>query len=401
MTTRYYALEAEEAMQMFAATLNERDFRRYAAVEALKLDHGGIKYISRLLNIDPKTIRKGIKEIKKNLNVDYIRKPGGGRLYIDETYPNLHEVFLEIVEAHTAGCPMNRDIKWTFLTQKEIVEKLAEKGINISEPIVSDLLKIHGFKKRKMNKSQTIKEVENRNAQFMNINELRRIYIDAGEPVVSVDTKKKEVLGSLYREGKVYSQTALEVYDHDFASLQTGLVVPHGIYDISNNHAFINIGSSRDTAEFFFDSMLHWWESYGKFQYPNASKLLIVCDGGGSNSSRHYVFKEAVHKLADKIGISVRIAHYPPYCSKYNPIEHRVFPHITRALSGVVLDNLKTVKQLIETRAKTRTGLETCANILDKVYETGKKASDFFMEKMPILFDEFLPRWNYKSMPTS
>lgn len=296
---------------------------------------------------------------------------------------------------------MNRDIKWTFLTQKEIVEKLAEKGINISEPIVSDLLKIHGFKKRKMNKSQTIKEVENRNAQFMNINELRRIYIDAGEPVVSVDTKKKEVLGSLYREGKVYSQTALEVYDHDFASLQTGLVVPHGIYDISNNHAFINIGSSRDTAEFFFDSMLHWWESYGKFQYPNASKLLIVCDGGGSNSSRHYVFKEAVHKLADKIGLSVRIAHYPPYCSKYNPIEHRVFPHITRALSGVVLDNLKTVKQLIETRAKTRTGLETCANILDKVYETGKKASDFFMEKMPILFDEFLPRWNYKSMPTS
>jgi hypothetical protein len=183
---------------------------------------------------------------------------------------------------------------------------------------------------------------------------LRNIYREKGEPVVSVDSKKKEPLGHLYGEGKVYTQTPLCVYDHDFASLQTGLAVPHGIYDVNNNQACINLGSSHDTAEFFFDSMVQWWESQGKHQYPNETKLLILCDKGGSNSCRHYVFKEAVKKSADTIGIAVRIAHYPPYCSKYNPIEHKAFPHVTRALSGIVLDSLHTVKELIETRAETK-----------------------------------------------
>lgn len=339
------------------------------------------------------------KRWKKKLLTDYIRKPGAGRPYVDETYPDIHQVFLEIVQENTAGCPMNSDIKWTYLTPKEIVEKLAEKGIVVSAPIVSDLLKIHGFKKRKLSKCRTIKEVKDRDEQFKKINMLRERYVEEGEPVVSVDSKKKEPLGHLYRAGEVYTQTALEVYDHDFVSLQTGLAIPHGIYDIKSNQAYINLGSSHDTAEFFFDSMVKWWESQGKHRYPNATKLLILCDGGGSNSSRHYVFKEAVKKLADTIGICVRIAHYPPYCSKYNPIEHKAFPHVTRALSGIVLDSLKTVKELIETRAKTKTGLKTFVNIIDKIYETGKKASDFFMEKMPIVFDKFLPKWNYKAMP--
>lgn len=339
------------------------------------------------------------KRWKKKLLTDYIRKPGAGRPYVDETYPDIHQVFLEIVQENTAGCPMNSHIKWTYLTPKEIVEKLAEKGIVVSVPIVSDLLKIHGLKKRKLSKRRTIKEVKDRDEQFKKINTLRDKYIEKGEPVLSVDSKKKEPLGHLYRAGEVYTQTALEVYDHDFASLQTGLAIPHGIYDMKSNQAYINLGSSHDTAEFFFDSMVQWWENQGKHRYPNATKLLILCDGGGSNSSRHYVFKEAVKKLADTIGICVRIAHYPPYCSKYNPIEHKAFPHVTRALSGIVLDSLKTVKELIETRAKTKTGLKTFVNIIDKSYATGKKASDFFMEKMPIVFDKFLPKWNYKAMP--
>lgn len=342
---------------------------------------------------------KESKRWKKKLPTDYIRKPGAGRSYVDETYPDIHKVFLEIVQENAAGCPMNDDIKWTHLNPKEIVEKLAEKGISVSPPVVSDLLKIHGFKKRKLRKSRTIKEVKDRDEQFNKINMLRSRYAKEGEPVVSIDSKKKEPLGHLYREGKVYTQIALCVYDHDFASLQTGLAVPHGIYDVNNNQVYINLGSSHDTAEFFFDSMVKWWESQGKHHHPNATKLLILCDGGGSNSSRHYVFKEAVKKLADTIGISVRIAHYPPYCSKYNPIEHKAFPHVTRALSGVVLDSLQTVKELIETRAKTKNGLKTSVNIMDKIYETGKKASDFFMEKMPIVFDKFLPKWNYKAVP--
>jgi hypothetical protein len=241
--------------------------------------------------------------------------------------------------------------------------------------------------------------VKGRDKQFKKINMLRSKYIEEGEPVVSVDAKKKEPLGHHYRAGKVYTQKAFDVYDHDFASLQTGLAIPHGIYDIKNNQACINLGSSHDTAEFFFDSMVQWWKSYGKYQYPHARKLLILCDGGGSNSSRHYIFKEAVKKPADTIGICVRIAHYPPYYSKYNPIEHKAFPHVTGALSGVVLDSLQSVKKLIETRAKTKNSLKTSVNIMDKIYETGKKTSEFFLKKMPIIFDKFLPKWNYKAMP--
>lgn len=296
---------------------------------------------------------------------------------------------------------MNDDIRWTYLTHQEIVDKLSVKEIHVSTPIIADLLKIHSFKKRKMSQCKTIKDVENRDEQFVNIDRLRNSYTQEGEPVVSIDSKKKELLGSLYREGEVYSQTAPAVYDHSFASLQTGSVVPHGIYDVNANKACVNLCLSRDTAEFFHDSMVVWWDTYGKVEYPNAKKLLILCDGGGSNGCRHYVFKEAVQKLADKLGITVRIAHYPAYCSKYNPIEHRLFPHVTKALSGVVLDSVQTVKKLIDNRAKTKKGLETYSNIVDKVYETGRKASELFMKNMPIIFDQFLPLWNYKAMPVS
>ncbi|MDM8554340.1 ISAzo13 family transposase [Desulfococcaceae bacterium HSG7] len=320
---------------------------------------------------------------------------------MDEKYLNIHEVFLEIIEEHTAGCPMNDDIRWTYFTHQEIVDKSAEKEIDVSPPTVADLLKSHGFKKRKMSQCKTIKDVENRDKQFINIDRLRYKFTQEGEPVVSIDSKKKEPFGSLYREGEVYSTTAPEVYDHSFASLLTGLSVPHGIYDITANKACIDIGLSRDTTEFFYDSMVLWWETYGKVEYPDATKPLILCDGGGSDGCRHYVFKEAVRKLADKPGIIVRIAHYPAYCSKYNPIEHRVFPHVTRALSGVVLDSVQTMKELIENRAKTKKGLETCVNVVDKIYETGKKASELFMKNMPIVFDQFLPKWNYKAMPVS
>jgi hypothetical protein len=294
---------------------------------------------------------------------------------------------------------MNEDTKWTYLNQEEIATKLAEKGIHISRFTVRTLLKIHNFKKRKMDKCKTIKDVADRDKQFKNIDRLREEFIKEGEPVISMDSKKKEPFGGLFRVGEVYTQKPLEVYDHDFISLQTGLVVPHGIYDIVQNKAFINLNSSKDTAEFVYDSLKLWWQEYGDIQYPNAKKLLILCDGGGSNGYRHYVFKEAVQKLANSIGITISIAHYPSYCSKYNPIEHQVFPYVTKALDGIVLDKVETVKKLIETRAKTKTGLKVFSNIIDKIYQTGKKATDDFIENMPIVFDQFLPKWNYKAVP--
>jgi hypothetical protein len=165
------------------------------------------------------------------------------------------------------------------------------------------------------------------------------LYTLAGNPIISVDSKKKEQLGNFYREGKIYTTETIEVNDHDFPSLAEGVVIPHGIYDMLKNEAIVNIGTSRDTSEFACDSIELWWRQNGKKAYPNATSILILMDGGGSNSSRHYIFKEDLQKLSNKLGIEIRIAHYPPYTSKWNPIEHRLFPHVTRAMQGVFLKN--------------------------------------------------------------
>ncbi len=205
----------------------------------------------------------------------------------------------------------------------------------------------------------------------------------------------------MYRDGKVYTKESLKVFDHTYSSLQTGKIIPHGIYDIKLNKGFINLNHSSDTSEFVYDSLLHWWNNFGKKDYPNADKLLLLCDGGGSNSCNHYVFKESIQKLSDTIGISIRIAHYPSYCSKYNPIEHKFFCHVTRALSGVVLDSIDTIKHLIETRTTTKQNLKAYVNILDKVYETGKKASHDFMNNSRIVFDKIMSKWNYSAEPST
>lgn len=206
------------------------------------------------------------------------------------------------------------------------------------------------------------------------------------------------MLGNFYREGKIYTTETIEVNDHDFPNLAEGVVIPHGIYDILRNEAIINIGTSRDTSEFACDSIEVWWKQNGKRSYPNATSILILMDGGGSNSSRHYIFKEDLQKLSNKLGIEIRIAHYPPYTSKWNPIEHRLFPHVTRAMQGVVFKNYKIVKQLIETTT-TKNGLKVRVNIIEKVYEIGRKVKEGFKETMKIVFDNFLGKWNYTARP--
>jgi hypothetical protein len=227
---------------------------------------------------------------------------------------------------------------------------------------------------------------------------LKERYQAEGHPVLSVDTKKKELIGNLYREGKIYTTETIEVLDHDFPTLAEGVAVPHAIYDLARNEAYVSIGTSRDTSEFACDSIRNWWYSFGKIHYPNANSILMLMDGGGSNSSRHYVFKHDLQTLADEIGIEIRIAHFPPYTSKWNPIEHRVFPHITRALQGVVLKTHRLVKQLIE-KTTTKTGLKVFACILNKRYETGRKVAADFKKSMRIVFDALLGQWNYVAVP--
>jgi len=238
----------------------------------------------------------------------------------------------------------------------------------------------------------------NRNEQFENIARLKKEYTEKGNPVLSADTKKKELIGDLFKSGKCYSKSEIASYDHDFPNLAQGIAIPYGIYDINKNSAFVNIGTSHDTGDFVCDSIKKWWLEIGILEYPNATSLLFLMDGGGSNSSRHYLFKEDLENLVQEIGIEVRIAHYPPYTSKWNPIEHRLFPHITRAIEGVLLKSHSLIKELIE-KAKTKTGLKVTASISDKTYFTKRKYSDGFKNNMKIKFDEYLGKWNYRAVP--
>jgi hypothetical protein len=243
-----------------------------------------------------------------------------------------------------------------------------------------------------------MKQVEGRDEQFQKIAQLKADYQARGLPIISIDTKKKEYLGSFYRAGRLYTREVVEVFDHDFNSFAEGLVIPHGIYDLTHNTAFVNIGTSHDTSEFACDSLRRWWLEQGRYDWPDAQEMLLLCDGGGSNSSRHYLFKQDLQALADELGLKIRVAHYPPYCSKYNPIEHRVFPHLSRVCQGVVFKSIEMVRQLMET-AKTKTGLRVQVRILDKLYEKGRKVATDFKETMRIVFDDTLPRWNYVAIP--
>lgn len=194
------------------------------------------------------------------------------------------------------------------------------------------------------------------------------------------------------------AQEPIKVYDHDWQSLADGKIIPHGLYDMNYNIGYVQIGTSHDTSEFAIDSIRYWWLSYGCKLYPSATSILLLCDCGGSNSSRSYLFKEYLQALTNELGIEIRIAHYPPYTSKYNPIEHRLFPHITRACQGVIFDTVQTALDLIAT-AKTQTGLKVFATVIDKVYQTGLKATENFKDTMQIVFDEILPEWNYTVQP--
>ncbi len=204
----------------------------------------------------------------------------------------------------------------------------------------------------------------------------------------------------MYREGKLYTQKVIEVIDHDFHYLADGIIIPHGIYDYFLNIGYITIGTSHETSEFICDCIFDWWQVYGQNNYSNPSSILLLCDSGGSNNARHYIFKENLEQLVNKIGIEIRVAHYPPYTSRFNPIEHRLFPHITRVCQGVIFQDVKMVKSLMQKTA-TKTGLKVFVSTNDKIYETGKEVSKGYKNNMAIIFDRYLPQWNYTAVPSS
>jgi hypothetical protein len=231
------------------------------------------------------------------------------------------------------------------------------------------------FVKRKMRKCKTLKEVENRNEQFEHIAELKSQFMENHLPVLSIDTKKKDMIGHFSRSGEVFCRQAQEVNDHDFNSFADGVAVPHGIYDVDKNTCYLSIGTNHDTAEFVTDNIDYHWNTFIKQHYPAAKKMLILCDGGGSNSSSHYIVKERFKQLAIKLQMEIVVAHYPPYCSKWNPIEHRAFSFISKNRSGILFDNYEIIKQLAE-ETITKTGFSVKAYINTKYYETRKQAKN-------------------------
>lgn len=294
---------------------------------------------------------------------------------------------------------MDETVRWTNLRPWEIAQRLLDRyELEVSRTVVRKLLHKHHYRRRKALKKQTLKTVPHRNEQFENIARLIAAYEKTGNPIMSMDTKKKEYLGNFYRDGHLYTLEQLLTYDHDFTSLAQGVIIPHGLYDLKQNIGYIHLGTSKETSEFACDCLRNWWYQCGRYDYPHATSILLLCDGGGSNSSRHYIFKQDLQKLVDEIGIEIRIAHYPPYTSKYNPIEHRLFPHVTRACQGVIFTSIELVKELIE-KTRTSTGLKVTVQIIDKVYETARQVADDFKETMKIVFDDFLPQWNYTAVP--
>jgi len=400
-----YPEEIERTMKKYYLTLSEKDQRRYAAVEALKLGQGGQIYIARILGCNERTVHNGLLELAELPDEpEYeaaIRKSGGGRKRYDERYCDIDAQFLSVLKEHTAGDPMDEKIVWTDLTPGEIAKMLdQDHQVKVSKSVVNKLLKKHNYRRRKAQKKKTMKTVAHRNEQFENIQTLVAEFRANGYPIISFDTKKKENLGNFYRAGHLYTQKELHAYDHDFNEFAEGVVIPHGIYDLQRNIGYIHIGTSKDTSQFACDCLRSWWLEHGRSFYANAPVMLALCDGGGSNGSRYYIFKEDLQKLADELGIEIRIAHYPPYCSKYNPIEHRLFSHVTRACQGVLFTSVNLVKQLIE-KTSTSKGLKVFGKIIDTFIKLDEKVADDFKQTMRIVFDDFLPAWNYRAIPTS
>ena len=280
-----------------------------------------------------------------------------------------------------------------------MAETVTEMGTPVSGPTVrewlEDELKI-GY--RKIEKSRAGGVSPDRDAQFCRIKELIEQYRLANNPVFSIDTKAKEHLGYLFRAGRVRTERPFIAFDHDFPSWATGVLIPHGIYDLFRNLGHINLGLDHDTSAFACDSFRWYWNNVGKRAWPGATSILWLCDCGGSNSASQYLFKEDLQRLANDLGITIRVAHYPSYCSKYNPIERRFFPHVGRACQGMLFDTLDTVIRLMK-KASTRTGLATTVNVLSGLYQIGRKVAEGFKDNIPLTFDKMLPKWNYFAAP--
>ncbi len=306
--------------------------------------------------------------------------------------------FVTVVDTYTAGDPVQEGVRWTNLTRAEIAAGLAKEGFRVSVTVVDRLLDQFGMGQRKPQKVKTMQHARHRNAQFEYVAKLKQEYLKTGSPILSMDTKKREIVGDYVRPGRVLSDAPLRGWDHDFPTHSKGVVIPHGLFDVARNEGYLHLGESHDTSEFAAAALIDWWRNYGRQRYPHASDLLLLCDAGGSNRAKGLLFKEQLQRVADRTGLMIRVAHYPPGCSKYNPIDHRLFPHVNRKLQGLFLKSIEMFRDLAR-QATTSTGLRVFARILRGVFEKSTRHVAQGIDQLGIVFDLHLPAWNYVVLP--
>lgn len=400
MRNKLLEIQIKEKYELMSFFLNERSKRLWAATEAQFYGRGGIAAVCRATGISNKTIDNGLKELKnKNEENNRIRKKGGGRKKIINKDDNLIKAIDQLIEPTTRGDPEN-PLRWTSKSLRQIAAELNKNDYKISHVTIGQILKNQGYSLQANRKTNEGGDHPDRDKQFEYINDKIKRLLEQNQPVISVDTKKKELIGNFKNAGKEWQKknTPIEVEAYDFLSKADGKVAPYGIYDLAMNKGWVSVGISSDTAEFAVNTIKTWWYQMGSLIYDKATEILITADGGGSNGYRVRLWKRELQKLANEINMTINVCHFPPGTSKWNKIEHRLFSYISKNWRGKPLINIETVLNLIS-NTTTKKGLTVMA-VLDKnKYEKGIEISDEEMKSIKIEYDYFHPEWNYKIIP--
>lgn len=390
-----------EKFRALAGELNERQRRLWAASEARALGRGGIAATARATGISVPTIRKGIAELEsgERLEPGRVRKAGGGRKPLSETDPTLVEDLERLVDADSRGDPESL-LLWTSKSVRHLADALREMGHEAHFTTVAQLLRGLGYSLQANVKTREGRQHPDRDAQFRHINAVAKRTINRHQPVISVDTKKKELVGDFKNAGREWRPKGEPelVRVHDFKDKQLGKAIPHGVYDIADDRGWVTVGIDHDTAQFAVNSIRAWWEHLGQARYPRATSLQITADCGGSNGNRTKLWKVELQRLADETELEIAVCHFPPGTSKWNRIEHRLFSFITMNWRGKPLVSLETIVNLIGA-TKTGSGLDVYARLDEGTYPDKIKVPDSELKAVNLYGDEFHPEWNYSIKP--
>ena len=404
MATVASSFDGQKAWLRVLGTLNEYQARLFVAGKALELGRGGVSVLSRLTGMSRVTITQGEKELSGRKRLRHAasgraREAGGGRKKVEEVDLGLLANLRSIVEETTAGDPMS-PLKWTSKSTRTIAEELTRCGHPVSSVTVGRCLEEMGYTLQANVKTREGTNHPDRDAQFRYLNRQVKAFRRSDDPVISVDTKKKELVGAFKNAGRRWlpKGEAEEVSVHDFPHLGKGKAIPYGTYDIARDRAVVNVGVDHDTAEFAVESIRRWWNLDGKQHYLRGKRLLICADSGGSNGNRQRAWKLHLQSLSDEIGMAISVCHYPPGTSKWNKIEHRLFSFISLNWRGKPLLNFETIVNLIG-GTRTRSGLKVQAILDTNPYPTGVEISDDEIDKLRIKRHAKLPAWNYTLSP--